>query len=197
MRHRFGLTLTALAFSAVALPLTGAAQERLSFDQPGIGLRQGYAVPLGWGTSVAADITPESVHSPRQYSLAGEVRTALSDQKALSVGIKYRVFDMEPGASREAPPANGFSLAPGYQVRLGYQHSALSLFGLSFGRDADFYSSTFDPASPYPRQLSFTGLHWLSPSWAISYDVLSADLDSPSPMRLQGLGLRFGLRYRF
>lgn len=197
MLHRFGLTLTALALTAVALPLTCAAQERLSFDQPGIGLRQGYAVPLGWGTSVAADVTPESVLSPRQYSLAGEVRTALSDQKALSVGIKYRVFDMEPGAPREAPPANGFTLAPGYQVRLGYQHNAGSLFGLSFGRDADLYSSTFDPTSPYPRQLSFTGLHWLSPSWAVSYDVLSADLDSPSPLRLQGLGLRFGLRYRF
>ena len=197
MLHRFGLTLTAFALAAVALPLTCAAQERLSFDQLGIGLRQGYAIPLGWGTSVAADYTPESVHSPRQYSLAGEVRTAWSDQKALSVGIKYRMFDMETGAPRENPPTNAFALAPGYQVRLGYQHSAMSLFGLSFGRDADLYASTFDPASPYPRQLSFTGLHWFSPSWAVSYDVLSADLDSPSPLRLQGLGLRFGLRYRF
>jgi hypothetical protein len=31
----------------------------------------------------------------------------------------------------------------------------------------------------------------------LSYDVLSGDLGGPSPMRLQGLGLRFGVRYRF
>jgi hypothetical protein len=31
----------------------------------------------------------------------------------------------------------------------------------------------------------------------LSYDVLSGDLGIPNPMRLQGLGLRFGVRYRF
>jgi hypothetical protein len=58
-------------------------------------------------------------------------------------------------------------------------------------------ASALDPTVPYPRQLSFTGLHWLTPSWAVSYDVLSGDLASPSPLRLQGLGLRFGVRYQF
>ena len=42
------------------------------------------------------------------------------------------------------------------------------------------------------RQFSFTGQHWLTPSWALSYDVLSSD---PSSFRLQGL--RLGARYRF
>lgn len=172
MLHRFGLRLTAFALAAVALPLICAAQERLSFDHPGLGLR-------------------------KAYSLEREVRTALSDHKALSVGIKYELYEADPVGPGDIPPLNGHTLAPGYQVRLGYQHSALSLFGLAIGRDADLYSSAFDPTAPYPRQLSFTGLHWLTPSWAISYDVLSADLDSPSPLRLQGLGLRFGLRYRF
>ena len=197
MTHRSGFTLTALALAAATLPLLCAAQERLSFDHPGLGLRHGHALPLGWGTSLAAGDTPESVHAPRQYSLAGEMRTELNDHKALSVGIRYRVFGTDPGAQLEPPAANAYALAPGYQVRLGYQHSALSLFGLAFGRDADLYSSPLDPTAPYPRQLSFTGLHWLSPSWAVSYDVLSGDFDSPSPLRFQGLGLRFGVRYRF
>lgn len=172
MLHRFGLRLTAFVLAAVALPLICAAQERLSFDHPGLGLR-------------------------KAYSLEREVRTALSDYQALSVGIKYQLYEAEPVGPGDAPPVNGHALAPGYQVRLGYQHSAFSLFGLAIGRDADISSSAFDPNAPYPRQLSFTGLHWLTPSWAVSYDVLSADLDSPSPLRLQGLGLRFGLRYRF
>ena len=172
MLHRFGLTFTAFALAAVALPLICVAQERLSFDHPGLGLR-------------------------KAYSLEREVRTALSDHKALSVGIKYQLYEADLVGPGDVPPVIGHTLAPGYQVRLGYQHSALSLFGLAIGRDADLYSSAFDPTAPYPRQLSFTGLHWLTPSWAVSYDVLSADLDSPSPLRFQGLGLRFGLRYRF
>jgi hypothetical protein len=114
---------------------------------------------------------------------------------------------MEPGAPGDVPLANGYGLlpsrpagtsyAPGYRVRLGYQHSALSLFSLAWGRDMETVAATLDPTAPYPRQLSFTGLHWLTPSWAVSYDVLSGDFDSPSPLRLQGLGLRFGVRYRF
>ena len=40
MRHRFGLTLTAIALTAVALPLTCAAQARLSYEKSGLGLRQ-------------------------------------------------------------------------------------------------------------------------------------------------------------
>ena len=166
-----------------------------------------YAFPRGWGSSLEAGYIPESVLAPRQYALAGEVRTALTDSRALSVGIKYRVYDVDVGAPGDTPPATGYALAPstgpgtahapGYQLRLGYQHSAVSLFGLALGRDMETYAPALDPTIPYPRQLSFTGLHWLTPSWAVSYDVLSGDLASPSPLRLQGLGLRFGVRYRF
>jgi hypothetical protein len=207
MRHRFGIALTAIALTAAALPLPCAAQLRLSFEQPGLGLRQEAGLlPHGWGSSLEAGYTPESVFVPRQYSLAGEVRTMLHDYRALSLGIKYRMYDTEPGAG-EAPLANGLALlpsrppgasyAPGYQVRLGYQHSSASLFGLAWGRDMETVAAALDPTTPYPRQLSFTGLHWLTPSWAVSYDLLSGDLEGPSPMRLQGLGLRFGVRYRF
>jgi hypothetical protein len=59
------------------------------------------------------------------------------------------------------------------------------------------YASAFDPAGAYPRQVSFTGQHWLTSSWALSYDVVSGDISSPSPLRLQGMGLRLGMRYRF
>ena len=43
------------------------------------------------------------------------------------------------------------------------------------------------------RQFSFTGQHWLTPSWALSYDILSHDV--ASPLKLQGL--RLGVRYRW
>jgi hypothetical protein len=166
-----------------------------------------YSISRSWASSLEAAYAPESTLVPRHYAFAGEVRTALSDHKALSVGIKYRVYDADLGMPGDSAPVNGFGLAPsrglgtgyapGYQVQFGYQHSAFTLFGLALGQEMESYATAFDPATPYPRQLSFTGQHWLTPSWALSYDVLSGDLGGPSPMRLQGLGLRFGVRYRF
>jgi hypothetical protein len=256
MRYPFGLTLTAIALTATALPLICAAQARLSYEQSGLGLKQqtevaaeppfsgeaaqlwqtrqpsdfalyggarelariglgsaetyggvAYAFPRGWGSSLEAGYTPESVFTPRRYALTGQVHTALSDRRALSVGIKYSVYDTDFGTRGDAPLTNGYTLtssrtpgagfAPGYQLQFGYQHSTFSSFGFALGRDMETYSSAFDPTSAYPRQLSFTGQHWLTPSWALSYDLLSGDLAGPSPLRLQGLGLRFGVRYRF
>lgn len=215
MHYRFRLTLTAVALTVAAalLPLPCAAQAPLSQERGGLGLRQPNAPGVDhsfsrtWGSSLDAVYAPESPLAPRQYALAGEVRTALSDGKALSVGIKYRVYDARLGAPGDPAPANGFGLvpyrgsgtgyAPGYQLRFGYQHSEFTLFGFAMGREMETYATAFDPTTPYPLQFTFTGQHWLSPSWALSYDVLSGDLGGPSPMRLQGIGLRFGVRYRF
>jgi len=256
MRYPSGLTLTALALTAAALPLVCAAQARLSYEQSGLGLKQqtgvaveppfsgeaaqlwqtrhasdfalfggarelariglgpaetyggvAYALPRGWGSSLEAGYTPESLFAPRRYALTGQVHTALRDRRALSVGIQYSVYDTDLGTRGDAPPTNGYTLAPsripgpgfapGYQLQFGYQHSAFTSFGFALGREMETYSSAFDPTVAYPRQLSFTGQHWLTPSWALSYDLLSGDLASPSPLRLQGLGLRFGVRYRF
>jgi hypothetical protein len=256
MLRRFGLTFTALALTAAAVPLPCAAQARLTPQYSGLGLRQetapapessttddlsalqpprqpsgfslfsgtreltrsglapaetyggvAYAFTRGWGSSLEAGYVPESVLAPRQYALGGELHTALTDSRSLSVGVKYRLYDVDAGAPGEIAPANGYGLAPptgpgtvyapGYQLRLGYQHSTASRFGLAFGRDMETYAFALDPTIPYPRQLSFTGRHWLTPNWAVSYDVLSGDLDSPSPLRLQGLGLRLGVRYQF
>lgn len=258
MRHRFGITLTALALTVAAAlqPITCAAQALLSHERGGLGLRQPtgpgantesgsearqpwlvrqpsditlfggareltrgglgaaeayggvvYTFSRSWGSSLEAAYAPESPLVPRHYALTGEVRTALSDRKALSVGIKYRIYDADFGVPGDPAPVNGLGLEPsrglgasyaaGYQLQFGYQHSAFTLFGLALGREMESYAAAFDPATPYPRQLSFTGQHWLTPSWAVSYDVLSGDLGIPNPTRLQGMGLRLGVRYRF
>jgi hypothetical protein len=76
---------------------------------------------------------------------------------------------------------------------MNYQHSIASSFGLALGREVETFTPFHDSASSGARQLSFTGQHWLTPSWALSYDLLSQD--AASPLRLQGL--RLGMRYRF
>ena len=252
MRYPLGLTLTAIALTAAALPLLCAAQAQLSYEQSGLGLKQHtrvaaepplggeaaqlwqtvhpsnfalyggtrdlariglgpgetyggviYAFPRGWGSSLEAGYAPESPFAPRRYALTGQVQTALSDGRALSVGIQYSVYETDVGT----PLTNGYTLAPSripgasfaprYQLQFGYQYSAFTSFGFALGREMETYSSALDTTGAYSRQLSFTGQHWLTSSWALSYDLLSGDVGSPSTLRVQSLGLRFGVRYRF
>ena len=106
-------------------------------------------------------------------------------------------------APGDMPGLNGYSLAssrlsgagysPGYQLQFSYQHSPASSFGLAFGREVETSTPYLDPAGQ--RQLAFTGQHWLTPSWALSYDVLTYDL--ATPLRPQSLRLGVGMRYRF
>jgi hypothetical protein len=166
-----------------------------------------YALPRGWGSSsLEAAYAQESRFAPRRYAVAGQVRTELSAPgRALSAGIKYRVYDMDAGARGLAPGEsfvpNGYSLAtsrdPGYQLQFSYHHSVASSFGLALGRDVETYTSSYDPTSTAVRQLTFMGQHWLTPAWALSYDVLYIDPANMSTLRSQGVGLRLGVRYRF
>jgi hypothetical protein len=216
MPHRFGLTLAAFALTAAGLlPYTCAAQIRLSYDPGGLGLRQQPTAPSDTSSrnrgpsldTLDTAFAPESPLAPRQYTLAGDLRAPVGDRKALSVGVKYRVYNVAPGTPGDADPSSGYALvpyrsasagyAPGYQVRFGYQMSEFTRFGLALSREPEAYAAAFDPASPYPIQVTFTGQHWLTPSWGLSYDVLTGDLGGPNPLRFQGLGLRLGVRYRF
>ena len=183
-------------------------------ELPRLGLRStesygGVFYPLSdtWGSSLEAGIVQESLLAPRRYALTGQLHTALTGGGGLSAGLSYRVYDadfgLRSGTLRETTGMNSYTLAPlrlpgttfapSYQLNLSYQYSAASTFGLALGRDVETSTSFFDVLGYGPRQLTFTGQHWLTPSWALSYDVLSND--PGNPFRLQGL--RLGLRYRF
>ncbi len=169
-----------------------------------------YSFSRKWQSSLEAGVTPESAGVPRRYALAGQLRTALSGERGVSVGLKYRqyeagglprrggLYSSEPlersGGYELAPSAlPGLYTGPSYEVRLRYQHSASSSFGLALGRDLETLTPGLDTAANGERQLMFTGQHWLTPKWGLSYDLLS---DEPGgSMRVQGL--RLGVRYRF
>jgi len=168
-----------------------------------------YTLTRGLGSSLEAAYSQETLFQPRRYSLTAQVHAAFSGSRSLSLGFHYSIFDTD-ATSRFGEAAGGYSYslapsrvsgagpAPGYQLQLSYQHSAASTFGLALGRDMELIAPYYyDPTANGLRQLAFTGQHWLTESWALSYDVLSGDLASPSPLRLQGMGLRLGVRYRF
>jgi YaiO family outer membrane protein len=159
-----------------------------------------------WGISLEASVLPETSLVPRRYSLGGQLRTALAGGGGFSIGLKYRIYGTDsgyqPGQSADASGISygyalvasripGVSFGPSYQLQLSYQYNAANTFGLAVGREVETFTPGFDvPGNG--RQFTFTGQHWLTPSWALSYDLLSAD---PGALRLQGL--RLGMRYRF
>jgi len=184
-------------------------------DAPNVGLRAAesyggivYSLPGGWGSSLEAGYAGESAFATRRYSLTGQLHASFSEGRALSVGLKYRVLDtdsgMRYGATGEMPVTNGYTLtpsrqagagfAPSFQVQMSYQHSAASTFGLALGREVETFTPFLNLGASDQRQFMFTGQHWFTPSWALSYDLQPQDI--ASPLRLQGL-LRLGVRYRF
>jgi len=183
-------------------------------ETPRLGLRAAesyggvvYSIGPRWSSSFEAGYAPASRAAPPRYSLTGQLHTALSNGQSLSVGLKYRIYDGDGGGptarsdvhtayslASARPP--GTSLAPSYQVQFSYQYSPASSFGLALGRDVETFTPGLDVTGLNgPRQLTFTGQHWLTPSWALSYDVHSSE--PTSPLRIQSLGLRLGVRYRF
>jgi opacity protein-like surface antigen len=175
-------------------------------EEPRLGLRAKgsyagivYGLRHGWGSSLEAGVH-ESPLTSRRYALSGRVHTLLSDGGTLSVGLKYQAADpLRHGFPGEHLSGSAYTLAParpaanGYSLHMSYQYSAAGTIGLALGREAETFTPLPDSFLAGPRQFSFTGQYWLSPSWALSYDVLSHDL--ASPLRFQGL--RLGVRYRF
>ena len=157
------------------------------------------------GVTFEMGVIQASPLAPRRYSLLGQLQTEFAGGSSLSIGLKYRVYEADIGIRHgmqgDVTPANsyalvaarppGMALSPTYQLQINYQYSAATIFGFVLGRELETFTPGFDQPGG-PRQLTFTGQHWLTPSWALSYDVLSND---PNSFRLQGL--RFGVRYRF
>jgi hypothetical protein len=180
-------------------------------DGPRLGLRaaESYAGVVysasGWGTSLEAAYTNPPGMAQGRYAITGQMHASLSEGRTLNVGLKYRQYESDPAARSGLPlemmgtsayslaGPQGLAYAQGYQVQMSYHYSASGAVGLALGRDVETFTPFADLAGSGPRQLSFTGQHWLTPSWALSYDVLSHDV--ASPLKLQGL--RLGVHYRW
>jgi hypothetical protein len=192
------------------LPASEFALYSGGSEVPRLGLRAGESYTgivysrAGWGSSLEMGYTHLTPFAPQRYSLTGQLHASLGEDRALSIGLKYRTYDTDANSRFGQPETtlgNGYSLAgqrfagyaPSYQVQMSYQYSAAGALGLAVGRELETYTPFGDTPGSGPRQFSLTGQHWLTPSWALSYDILSQDV--AAPLRVQGL--RLGVRYRF
>lgn len=163
-----------------------------------------YRLAENWGSSLEAGVTQDTLFTSRRYSLFGQLHTTLFAGRELSLGLKY-VHDSSQaslvGLSGEssAGVAGGDALAPrfgggaSYQLQLSYLYGVRNTVGLAYssGRELEYFGLPYDALAD-TRQFMLTGQHWLSPNWALNYDLYSPDSNL---FRRQGL--RLGLRYRF
>lgn len=163
-----------------------------------------YRLAENWGSSLEAGVTQDTLFTSRRYSLFGQLHTTLFAGRELSLGLKY-VHDSSQaslvGLSSESPAgvAGGDALAPrfgggaSYQLQLSYLYGVRNTVGLAYssGRELEYFGLPYDALAD-TRQFMLTGQHWLSPNWALNYDLYSPDSNL---FRRQGL--RLGLRYRF
>lgn len=163
-----------------------------------------YPLAENWGSSLEAGVTQDTQFTPRRYSLFGQLHTTLFAGRELSLGLKYIYESSQAplvGLSSESPAgvAYGNVLAPrfgagaSYQLQLSYLYGVRNTVGLAYssGRELEYFGLPYYAVAD-TRQFMLTGQHWLSPNWALNYDVYSPDSDL---FRRQGL--RLGLRYRF
>jgi hypothetical protein len=160
-----------------------------------------YPLAENWGSSLEAGVSQES--QPRRYSLTGQLHTTLSAGHELSLGLKYRYDTPQapfvgPGSESATGIANGplssrFGGGASYQLQLNYLYGVRNTVGLAYssGRELEYFGLPYDALAD-ARQLMLTGQHWLSPNWALNYDVYAPDSNL-----LRRQGLRLGLRYRF
>jgi hypothetical protein len=80
-------------------------------------------------------------------------------------------------------------------VQLNYLYGERSTVALTYSsrRELEQYRLAADPLLADGWQLTLTGEHWFSPSWALRYDLPAPE--SSSLLRRQGL--RLGVHYRF
>ena len=123
-----------------------------------------------------------------EYNLGTSSRYALSAEHAFgSFRGAYTVYSNR---------VNGSAAGSAQRFQLSYNYGERNTVGLSYttGRDiASIGVGLVGLQLTEMRDWSLSGRHWLSPNWALTYDVLAPE--QTTPFRRQGL--RFGVTRSF
>jgi hypothetical protein len=158
----------------------------------------------GWSSALEASTSTDAFTTARRTVLSGQVYAPLVGGVGFSFGLSYNAWQSPALAGGDTLFGSGYALLPGrdastqqigYQLQLNYLYGERNLVGLSYNsrREWEQYRLTPDPLLSDARQLSLSGEHWFSPSWALRYEI-----PAPEPGNLiRRQGLRLGLHYRF
>lgn len=135
-------------------------------------------LPGGWGIGLGM--------RQREYNFGGANLFALSAQRAFgSFRSAYTLY---------SNVAEGSHLGSAHRFEVSYLYGDRNTIGLSFttGRDVENFGPPATLLAGDVRDWSLSGRHWLSPNWALTYDVMSQE--QPLARRQ---GLRLGVSRSF
>jgi hypothetical protein len=158
----------------------------------------------GWSSAFEAGTSTDAFTAARRTVLSGQLYAPLIGRAGLAFGLSYSAWQ-SPALAADPLVGPGYGLFPGradagsqqitYQLQLNYAYGERNLVGLTYNsrREWEHFRLAPDPLAPEARQLSLSGEHWFSPSWALRYEI-----PAPEPGNLiRRQGLRLGLHYRF
>ena len=158
----------------------------------------------GWSSAFEASTSTDAFTAARRTMLSGQLYAPLAGGAGLSLGLSYSTWQA-PAPGNDTVLSPGYAVLPGrvdagtqqlgYQLQLNYLYGERNLVALTYNsrREPEQYRLAPDPLASDARQLSLTGEHWFSPSWAVRYDIPA---HKPGNL-IRRQGLRLGLHYRF
>jgi hypothetical protein len=188
---------------AAQSPMAPGLRSRL----PGLGMAASEPARLSYSYSDSLTAVVEAgAASDDPYAVAGQVVRSFRGGLGVGLGLRQRqagsnvvAFAVEQGWG---PFRGGYTVysglgdvssSPAHRFALSFDYGKRSSIGLSYtaGRDLQTGMLPYAPAGE-SRDWTLSGHHWLTPQWALTYDVINSD---QATYRRQGL--RFGIRHTF
>lgn len=156
-----------------------------------------------WGSTLETGVSRDTPFALSRYSLTGQVHTTLAPRHGLSVGLKFSTVERPSLSSSLATFEDAASVGDllterwgggqSYEFQLNYLFGARHSVGMSYQLGGTGYAYSPYGLNPNPRAFALSSQHWLTPNWAMSYDI-----SAPEPgALLQSPSVGMGLRYRF
>ena len=161
-----------------------------SFD-----LRSSIYQPVGQNIPTLAEANANPLYEalPR-YTLSNQLSRGLSGGWGLGLGVRQNEYsyvttnlvslsaehawgNVRSGYTLYSRNAEGSGLGSAQRFQVSYAYGERNSIGLAYttGRDIENPALTLGTPLADVRDWSLSGRHWLSPNWALTYDVLTQD----------------------
>lgn len=158
-------------------------------------LRTSLHQPAGQNIASLADTYSNAFYEalPR-YTLSSEITRPLPGGWGLGLGVRQNEYsyittnllsfsadhawgNLRGGYTLYSSRADGSGLGSAHRFRVSYAYGERNSVGLAYtvGRDVENPALTLGMPLADVRDWSLSGRHWLSPNWALTYDVLSQE----------------------
>lgn len=192
------------------LSVYGGTLEVHRFSASDIDFTTGLQRPAGQNIAALAE---GNIHTLREtlpkYALFTHMTQALPGGWGLGFGVRHREYNFGT-ASLLAMSAqrnwgsvrggytlfsDGSGVASTHRFRVSYAYGERNTVGLAYtaGRDLENLGLPLGLQMSDVRDWTLSGRHWLSPNWALTYDVLSQEQNGH--YRRQGLRLGVSLNF--